>query len=232
MRAIDVMTPSVLVASPEMTVQAAAKLLAENHISGMPVVDAGGQVVGMISEGDLLHRIELGTGGRRRSWWLELLASTRELASTYVKERARTVGDVMSDTVVSVEEDTPLADIADLLERRQIKRVPVMRDGKLVGIVSRSNLIRALASVQPDAVPAASDDQDMREAIVRELSHHRWAQPRQNIIVKDGVVHLWGVIHSKEERRAICAAAESVSGVKEVKSHLDFPVEIIGMRGV
>jgi CBS-domain-containing membrane protein len=228
MRAIDVLTPSVLVAAPEMTVQAAAKLLAENHISGMPVVDSEGQVIGMISEGDLLHRAEIGTDaeadGQRRSWWLEFLASTRELASTYVKEHAHTVRDVMSTTVLSVAEDTPLAEVANLLERRHIKRVPVLRDGKLVGIVSRSNLIRALASVSSEALPEASSDQQIREAIVRELSNHRWAQPSQNVIVKEGVVHLWGVIQSEEERRAICVAAQSVAGVKEVKSHLEFPM--------
>ncbi|MFM0080649.1 CBS domain-containing protein [Paraburkholderia sediminicola] len=228
MRAIDVMTSSVLVATPEMSVQAAAKLLAENHISGMPVVDTAGQVIGMISEGDLLHRTEIDTdadaAGTRRSWWLDFLASTRELASTYVKEHARTVGDVMSDTVVSVTEDTPLAEIANLLERRRIKRVPVMRDGKLVGIVSRSNLIRALASVPVDALPVASSDQQIHDAIVRELSNHRWAQPSQNVIVKEGVVHLWAVVQSEEERRAICVAAQSVPGVKEVKSHIEFPM--------
>jgi CBS domain-containing protein len=228
MRAIDVMTPAVLVAAPEMTVQAAAKVLAENHISGMPVVAAGGQVIGMISEGDLLHRTEIGTDadaeGQRRSWWLDFLASTRELASTYVKEHARTVRDVMSEKVVSVAEDTPLAEIANLLERRRIKRVPVMRDEKLIGIVSRSNLIRALASVPPDALPVASSDQQIHDAIVRELNNHRWAQPSQNVIVTEGIVHLWGVIHSEEERRAICVAAESVPGVKEVKSHLEFPM--------
>lgn len=228
MRAIDVMTPAVLVAAPEMTVQAAAKVLAENHISGMPVVDAGGQVIGMISEGDLLHRTEIGTDadaeGQRRSWWLDFLASTRELASTYVKEHARTVRDVMSEKVVSVAEDTPLAEIANLLERRRIKRVPVMRDEKLIGIVSRSNLIRALASVPPDALPVASSDQQIHDAIVRELNDHRWAQPSQNVIVTEGIVHLWGVIQSEEERRAICVAAESVPGVKEVKSHLEFPM--------
>ncbi|SDH30952.1 CBS domain-containing protein [Paraburkholderia phenazinium] len=233
MRAIDVMTPEVVVAAPDMTVQAVAKLLAENYISGMPVVDAQGQVIGMISEGDLLHRREIDTDAEadehRRSWWLDFLASTRELASKYVKEHAHTVRDVMSNRIVSVAEDTSLAEIANLLELRRIKRVPVMRDGKLVGVVSRSNLIRALASVSPEALPATSNDQEIREAILRELSKHRWAQPSQNVIVKDGIVHLWGVIQSEEERRAICVAAESVPGVKEIESHLEFPMVLPAM---
>lgn len=222
MRAIDIMTPSVIVASSDMAVQEAAKLLADNHIGGMPVVDEGSQVMGMVSEGDLLRRTEIETGDPRRAWWLELLASTRELASAYIKEHGHTVRDVMREKVVSVEESTPLADIASLLERNRIKRVPVLRDGKLVGIISRANLIRALASIQSDKSGSVSSDREIRDAIVRELSGHRWALPPENVIVKDGVVHLWGVIQSEEERHAICLAADGVPGVKEVKSHLDY----------
>lgn len=233
MRATDVMTRSVQVASPGMTVQAVAKQLAESRISGMPVVDKAGKVIGMISEGDLLHRREIDTdaeaGGHTRSWWLDLFASTRELASAYVKEHAHTVRDVMSDRVVSVTEDTTLAEIAKLLERRRIKRVPVIRDGKLVGIVSRSNLIRALASVPSVAPPAISGDLEIREAILCELGNHHWGLSSQNVIVKEGVAHLWGVIESEEERRAICVAAESVPGVKEVRSHLEFPTVLPSM---
>jgi CBS-domain-containing membrane protein len=218
------MTSPVIVATPDMNVQAAAKLLDDNRISGMPVVDAAGEVTGMVSEGDLLRRTEIGTGERRRSWWLELFTSTRELASVYVKAHAHTVKDIMRQPVVSVREDTELAEIADLLERHHIKRVPVLRDGKLVGIVSRSNLIRALASVAPDMQATSSSDQEIREAVLHELSGYRWSLPRHGVIVQDGVVHLWGVVHSEDERRAICVAAEGVPGVKEVRGHLYFPV--------
>ena len=224
MRAIDVMTSSVIVASPDMNVQAAATLLDDNRISGMPVVDAAGQVIGMVSEGDLLRRTEIGTGERRRSWWLEFFASTRELASAYVKEHAHTVKDIMRQPVVSVREDTALADIADLLERHRIKRVPVLRDGKLVGIVSRANLIRALASVAPDTPATLSSDQEIREAVLRELSGQRWALRRDGVIVQEGVVHLWGIVQSEDERRAIRVAAEGVPGVKGVRDHLYFPI--------
>ncbi len=224
MRALDVMTPSVFTASPEMTVRDAAKRLVDNHISGMPVVDASGKVVGIVSEGDLLHRVETGTGTRRRSWWLEFLSSNRQLASTYVREHAHRVKDVMSENVISVNEDTPLAEIADLLERCRIKRVPVLKDGELVGIISRANLIRALASVEPGAQPLSSpSDQDIRAAVVRALGEHRWALPAENVIVTGGIVHLWGVIESEEERRAIRITAESVPGVKSVESHLEYP---------
>jgi CBS domain-containing protein len=205
-------------------VQAAAKLLDDNRISGMPVVDAAGQVIGMISEGDLLRRAEIGTCERRRSWWLEFFTSTRELASEYVKAHAHTVKDIMHQPVVSVREDTALAEIADLLERYRIKRVPVLRDGKLVGIVSRSNLIRALASVAPVKLATLSSDQESREAVLRELSGRRWALPRHGVIVQDGVAHLWGIVQSEDERSAIRVAAEGVPGVKGVRDHLYFPI--------
>jgi CBS domain-containing protein len=225
MRAIDVMTSPVIVASLDMNVQAVAKLLDENRISGMPVVDATGKVTGMVSEGDLLRRAEIGIGERRRSWWLEPFTSTRELASEYVKAHGTRVQDIMHQPVVSVREDTAVAEIADLLERHHIKRVPVLRGGKLVGVVSRSNLIRALASVAHDTQPTLSSDREIREAVLHELNGHRWALPRRGVIVQDGIAHLWGTIHSDDERRAICVAAEGVPGVKGVRDHLYFPLD-------
>ena len=125
-----------------MTIQAAAKRLADNHISGMPVVDANGKMIGIVSAGDLLHRAELGTGVRRRPWWLDWLSSSRNLAATYVKEHGHVVRDVMNDHVISISEDMPLKEVADILERRHIKRVPVLRDGKLVGIVSIGDIVK------------------------------------------------------------------------------------------
>jgi CBS domain-containing protein len=223
MRAIDVMTPSVICAQPDMTVQDAAKRLVENRISGMPVVDESGVLAGIISEGDLLRRIETSTQ-TRNSWWLEMLSSTRELASVFVKEHGRLVRDVMSTEVLTVNEQTPLVEIAELMERRSIKRVPVVRDGKMVGIVSRANLIRALASV-PASVKAgsAASDREIAEAIVTALQGKRWALSKESVIVVDGVAHLWGVIESEEEERALCIAAEEVEGVKEARTHLSFP---------
>jgi CBS domain-containing protein len=230
MHASDVMTSTVITATPETTIRAAAKQLADNRIGGMPVVDVDGRVVGIISEGDLLHRVELGTGSRRRAWWLEFFESTREMASMYVKEHARTVKDVMSEDVISVTEDTPLDEIAELFERHRIKRVPVLRDSELIGLVSRADLIRALASVPNKMMPASTtDDSTIRDAVVAELRGQRWALPRQNVIVSDGVVHLWGAVESEEVRRAIRVAAEGVPGVKRVESHLEFPIVIPAM---
>src|SRR5580692_8668968 len=161
MRAVDVMTTDVITVDPDTTVRALATLLAERGISGAPVVDSGGRLVGVISEGDLLHRAEIGTARRhrerRRSWWLDHFAA--ELARDYVKSHGRTVKDIMTRDVVTVSEDTDLAEIATLLETKRIKRVPVTRDGKVVGIVSRANLVRALAAATTGApMPAANAD--------------------------------------------------------------------------
>src|SRR5271165_2271764 len=158
MRASDVMTSEVISVDENATVPSVARVLAERGISAVPVVDSSNRVIGMVSEGDLLHRAETGTE-RRRSWWLEMIASTNELAGDYVKSHSGTVKDVMTRDVVSVTEATELADIALLLENNGIKRVPVVRDGKLVGIVSRANLVQALATTinEPAAGPDADD---------------------------------------------------------------------------
>jgi CBS domain-containing protein len=230
MRAIDVMTRTVITIRPGATVQEAARVFAENHISGAPVVDDEGRMLGMITEGDLLHRVETGTQVRRRSWWLEFFASTRDLAATYIKENARLVKDVMTTKVISVKETTPLGDIADLLERHRIKRVPVLYDGELLGIVSRANLVKALASVaKVPSVASPDGDEALREAVLGELGHHRWAVAAENVIVNEGIVHLWGVVTSPEQARAMCIAAEQVPGVKRVEDHTDFPVMIPAM---
>jgi CBS domain-containing protein len=178
-------------------------------------VDDEGRLLGMLTEGDLLHRTEIGTEARRRSWWLELFSSTQDLAATYIKENARLVRDVMTPEVITVKETTPVREIADLLERHRIKRVPVLYDGELLGIVSRANLVKALASVPKEAgVKLVAADQSIREAVLRELSAHRGAVPAENIIVNEGTVHLWGVVTSPEQARAMCIAAERVQGVR------------------
>lgn len=230
MRALDVMTRAVITVKPETSVREAAALFAENHISGAPVVDDEGRLIGMITEGDLIHRIETGTQTRRRSWWLDFFSSTRDLAATYIKENARSVRDVMTEKVISVREGTPVSEIADLLERHRIKRVPVVYDGELLGIVSRANLVKALASVPKETASAQPDaDEAIRNAVLRELANHRWALTAENVIVNAGTVHLWGVVTSVEQARAMCVAAENVPGVKGVEDHTDFPVVIPAM---
>jgi CBS domain-containing protein len=213
------MTTAVITVKPDMTVREAAKVLVDNRISGVPVVDDGGALIGMISEGDLLHRTELDTDKRRRSWWLDMMSASRE-AAEYVKSHGKTVGDVMTRSVISVDETTSLGEIATLLERNQIKRLPVTRDGKLVGIVSRANLVQALASAPDQPKPVGSPtDRDIRATLMAELAGRKWAFPGRNIMVRDGVVHLWGYQWSDEEVHAMRVAAQGVPGVKGVEDH-------------
>lgn len=221
MRATDVMTSEVITLGEDASVQEAAKLMAEHGISAVPVIDRESRVVGMVSEGDLLHRAETGTE-RRRSWWLEMVASTNQLAGEYVKSHSGKVKDVMTRDVVSVTEQTPVADIAVLLETNRIKRVPVLRGGKLAGIVSRANLVRALAmTINERPSGAEADDRAIRDRLLAELKAQKWAEVSPaNITVKDGIVHLWSSYYSDQEKRALVVAAESIPGVRRVEDHM------------
>ncbi|WP_233853633.1 CBS domain-containing protein [Paraburkholderia sp. HD33-4] len=229
MQASDIMTTQVVSIAPDSSVYDAAKLLVENRISGMPVVDDAGNVIGIVSEGDLLRRVETGTETPRRSWLAEFLAPTRQLAVEYLKERSIQVRDVMSTPAVTVAESASLTDVAQLLGRRHIKRLPVLSRGKLVGIVSRSNLVRALASCAPAQLDAQPSDEQIRSAIKKELDGHRWSMAADALIVTEGVAHCWGVVRSEEERQAILAAAARTPGVKAVQDHLEYPVAFTPM---
>jgi predicted transcriptional regulator len=195
--------------------------MANHGISAVPVVDKDNRVIGMVSEGDLLHRAETGTE-RRRSWWLEIMASTNQLAGEYLKSHSGRVKDVMTRDVISVTDTTPVADIAVLLETNRIKRVPILRDGKLVGIVSRANLVRALAmTVNEPASGDETDDRTIRDKLLAELKVQKWAEVSPaNIIVKDGLVHLWSSYFSEQEKRALVVAAETIPGVRGVEDHM------------
>jgi CBS domain-containing protein len=221
MWAADVMTREVITVGEDASVQAAAKLMAEHGISAVPVVDRDSRVVGMVSEGDLLHRAETGTE-LRRSWWLDMVASTNRLAGEYVKSHGGKVKDVMTRDVLSVTAETPVADIAILLETNRIKRVPVLRDGKLVGIVSRANLVRALAmTIKERPSNAEADDRAIRDKLLAELKAQKWAEVSPaNITVRDGVVHLWSSYYSEQEKRALVVAAEGIPGVRRVEDHM------------
>ncbi|MFX1764936.1 CBS domain-containing protein [Paraburkholderia sp. A1RI-2L] len=223
MQASDIMTTDVVSVASTATVFEAAELMAKHHISGLPVVDEAGTIIGLVSEGDLLRRVETGTGKPQRSWLAEFLYSTRKLAAEYLKEHAVKVSDIMTENVISVLPATPLAEVADLLERHHIKRVPVVADGKVLGIVSRSNLVAALARAAQAGPEVLASDEAIRQSVLHALDGHRWAMPADNIVVKDGVVHLWGTVTSEEERKAISVCAERVAGVKGIEDHLGYP---------
>jgi CBS domain-containing protein len=218
MKAIDVMVRDVITVKPGDDVARAVQLLAEHDISALPVVDDGGKVVGVVSEADLMRRQEIGTQ-KHRSWWLEAMTPGVTLAADFAKAHGGKVDEVMSDNVVSVSEETPLGEIASLLEKHRIKRVPVLRDGKLVGVVSRSNLIQALAAAHVPATAAqdVAGDRGIRLDVLDRIADQPWTDfGSRNVIVRNGVVHLWGLISSAEERKALIALAEEVPGVKGV----------------
>lgn len=219
MTVLDVMTREVTTISPDTTVQKIATLLYTRRISGVPVVDSENRVVGMVSEGDLMvHAGAVGEAPRQRSWWLGLFGDTSKSAENYAKTHARTAADIMSTKVIGVTEDQALADVAKLLEKNRIKRVPVLRDGRLVGIVSRANLLQALAVSAP-AVPISADDRAIDKAIADEMAGKPWGT-YVNVIVQDGVVHLWGFIDEESERKAITLAAQNVPGVRGIEDQL------------
>jgi CBS domain-containing protein len=222
MLARDVMTTTVATVSPDTPVPEIATLLLDRHISAAPVVDADNHILGIVSEGDLIHRAESDTE-RRRSWWLALLRTGAEdRAREYVRAHGRRAADVMTRDVVTVGEDTPLGELAELLERRRIKRVPVVRDGRLVGIVSRADLLRGLAAGRAAAqAPVTADDRAIREQLLGELDERGLVPTRYvNVVVADGVVHLWGLVDGPEQARAVRIAAETIPGVRAVEDHL------------
>ena len=212
MKARDVMISPAITVKPSASVREVAKLFLERRISAVPVVDDQGKLVGIVSEGDLMHRTEAGTE-RKRSWWLQGLTGDETLAAEYVKSHARKVADVMTRRVITASPDSPLHEIASLLENNSIKRVPIVKDGQVIGIVSRANLIQAVASDRKELEIPVSDEA-IREKILASLQAEPWAHTGLvNVIVKGGVVDLFGITGSDAERKAIRVAAELVPGV-------------------
>jgi CBS domain-containing protein len=229
MKAADVMTHKVVSVSSDTPVTEAVRLMLRDNISGLPVVDELGRLVGIVTEGDFLRRAETDTEHQRQRWLTFLLGPGR-LAQEYVHTHGRKVAEVMTPAVVSVTEDVPLREIVRLMERHRIKRVPVIRDGKLVGIVSRANLLRAMASLAGEVVPATAEDSEIRARLLIELAKQPWVpQVTTNILVHNGIIHLWGVIFDVQQRQALVVAAENVPGVKGVEDHLVWVEPISGM---
>jgi CBS domain-containing protein len=221
MKASDVMTTPVVTISPDTTVREVAALLLDRRISGVPVVDAG-RVVGIVSEGDLLRRQEIGTGRERAggSWWLRLFRDDPSPAD-YVKSHGGRASDIMTREVITVTEETPIGEIAEIFAARGVKRVPVLRGERLVGIVSRADLVQALAMTPRAAKqPRAQGDHAIRRRLLAELERQGWWRPSgSSVIVTDGVVHYWGLLDSQDEKDAARIAAENVPGVRGVEDH-------------
>lgn len=219
MKARDVMVSPVITVKPSASVKQVAKSFLERRISAVPVVDDQGKVVGIVSEGDLMHRAEAGTE-RRQSWWLRAFTADETLAADYVKAHAHKVADVMTRNVITATPDTPLHEIGSLFEKHSIKRVPIVHNGQLVGIVSRANLIQAVASTRK-GLEIPLTDSVIRDKLLAHLKGREWAHTSLlNITVNGGVVDLWGITRSEAERKAIRVAAESTPGVQAVNDNM------------
>lgn len=215
----DVMVAPVITVKPSTTVKEVAGLFLEKKISAAPVVDSEETLVGIVSEGDLLHRVEAGTE-RHHSWWLQAFIGNDTLAAEYVKAHGLKVSDVMTHRVVTASPQTPLHEVATLMEKNAIKRVPVLENGQLVGIVSRANLIQAVATARK-LLDIPLSDTTIRENVLSHLKKQPWAHTTMlNVTVNAGVVDLWGVAESAAERKAIKVAAESTRGVRAVNDNL------------
>lgn len=219
MQAIDIMTPKVISVGPDAEVREIAQLLLNHRISAVPVVDGEHRVIGIVSEGDLMRRVK-DDNDHGHSWWLTLFAGGKD-AGDYVRSHGRKAHEVMTPNPMTVEENTPLHTIARLLEKRRIKRVPVVRDGKLVGIVSRANLLQGIANAAVAPTQSPADDRQIREAILTEVEDNTGVQSEGiSLIVDGGVVEIWGLVESLEQKQAVTVAAENVPGVTRVENHL------------
>jgi CBS domain-containing protein len=221
MRAHQIMTKNVISVTPQTLVEDAAKIMLRMHISGLPVLDNAGKLVGIVSESDFLRRSEIGTG-RKRPAWLQFLIGPGRAAADFVHERGRKIEDVMTENPITVGEETPLEDLVRLMEKNGIKRLPVMSGNRLIGIVTRSNLLQAVASIAHEIPDPTADDNHIRDRILRAVNATDWRPIGFEVTVRNGIVHLHGIITTDKARQATIVAAENVSGVKKVHDHLCF----------
>jgi len=218
MQVKDIMTHNVISVATNETVRKAAQLMLQNRISGLPVVNQKGELVGIVTEGDFLRRSEIGTQ-RRRPKWLEFIAGPGKLAEEYVHSSGRKVEEIMTPEPYCVSEDDSLETVVTAMERHHVKRLPVLSNGKMIGIVSRANLMHALASLDREGGESVGSDWSIRNQILAALGKQHWA-PNVNVVVRNGVVEMWGVITDDRERQGLIVLVENVPGVKEVHDHL------------
>jgi CBS domain-containing protein len=228
MRAHQIMTQSVITVTPDTNIADAAKLMLQRHVSGLPVVDASGSLVGIVSEGDFLRRGEIGTQ-RKRGRFLKFILGPGKAASDFVHEHGRKVSEIMTPEPLTISEGTPLETIVALMEKKNVKRLPVLRDDKLVGIVSRANLLQAVASLARDVPDPTADDDQIRNGVIAVLEKADWCPFGLSVVVRDGIVHLSGVISEERARKAAIVAAENVAGVNKVHDHLCWVDSMSGM---
>jgi CBS domain-containing protein len=228
MRAHQIMTRPVITVTPDTTIVDAANIMLQKHVSGLPVVDAAGKLVGIISEGDFIRRSEIGTQ-RKRGRFLKFILGPGQEAADFVHEHGRKIAEIMTPEPLTIGEETPLEEIVRLMEKNNVKRLPVIRADKIVGIVSRSNLLQAVASLARDFPDPTADDDHIRNRIIDALARNDWCPFGLSVIVRDGIVHLSGVITEERSRQAAIVAAENVTGVSKVHDHLCWVDTMSGM---
>ena len=228
MRAHQIMTRPVITVTPETTILEAANTMLQKHVSGLPVVDASGKLVGIISEGDFLRRSEIGTQ-RKRSGFLKFILGPSAAATDFIRESGSKVFEIMTPQPVTITEDTPLEEIVRRMENNNVKRLPVTRGDKIVGIVSRANLLQAVASLARQIPDPTADDDHIRNRVIDALERNNWCPFGLTVIVRDGIVHLSGVITEESSRQATVVATENVAGVKKVHDHLCWVDTMSGM---
>jgi CBS domain-containing protein len=223
MKAGDVMVANVVSVPANASVREVARILLSNQISAVPVLDDLDRLIGIVSEGDLMRRAELGTE-HRRSWWLRIFSSKDKeaLAVEFLKSHSHSVADVMTRDVITAAPDTPLREIAGLLEKNRIKRVPIVdEEGKVLGIVSRANLIQALATLLEDAGQAGTDDPGIRQRVMAQFRSEEWSKySTLNATVQGGTVELWGFVGSEAEKEAARVTVELVPGVRAIENNV------------
>ena len=230
MRVDEVMTTGVATVRPEASIGDAIAIMQARHISGLPVVDDSGALVGLLTEGDLLKRVETGTAGHRRAGWLDVVLGSGRGASDYVRTHSRCVGDVMSREVVTATEATPLADVVALMEKLHVKRLPIVRNGALVGIVSRADLVRALGLALKAEAAGGSADTLIHERLQADLRQQSWFSSSDiSFTVKDGVVRYMGVFSDQQVLNALRVAAQNTAGVTSVVEDLEWIDPVVGV---
>ncbi|HLX15626.1 MAG TPA: CBS domain-containing protein [Bradyrhizobium sp.] len=229
MRAHQIMTRPVISVTPETTIVEAANTMLQKHVSGLPVLDANGKLVGIISEGDFIRRSEIGTQ-RKRGRFLKFILGPGKEASDFVHEHGRKVSEIMTtEPLLTAGEETPLEEIVALMEKNNVKRLPVIRQDKVVGIVTRSNLLQAVASLARDVPDPTADDDHIRNRVIDTLAKQDWCPFGLGVVVRDGIVHLSGVITEERSRKATIVATENITGVKKVHDHLCWVDTMSGM---
>jgi CBS-domain-containing membrane protein len=229
MEAREVMSQDVVTVGPDTTVGEIAAILVRHRISAVPVVSASRQLLGIVSQTDLAHRSETGTE-KRRKWWLDVFADPDAKAREYIKSHGLRAQDVMTRFVVSVPEHASLAEVADVLDTHRIRQVPVMAHGRLVGVISRADLVRKLAEIKVAAPAARPDNGALQKAIWGQIKSRPWLKTAFiNLAVRDGVVELWGAVDSEEQRRALRVLVEGVDGVQKVEDHVSQLPKVVGV---